>query len=278
MTAAANRTMTMRRIEHVLITGAAGRIGRSLRARLRGDYRLRLTDISPMEPAGAGEDVIACDLADAAGVAKLCEGMDAIIHLGGSPTELAWDEILPPNFLGSINIWEGARKAGVDRVLYASSNHAVGFYRRDVTIDHRVEQRPDSRYGMGKAFSEDLGLLYAYKHGVRGFMARIGSFLPEPNNERCLSTWLSHDDCERLFRVGLEANYLYEIVYGISRNARAWWDNSNAYRLGYDPRDESEAFAGRLVGEKGDEDPIAAQFYGAWFASREFDGDPQRVP
>ena len=269
----------MRKIERILITGAAGRIGSSLRERLRGDYRLiRLTDVLPMAPAREAEEVSVCDLADADGIARLCEGMDAIIHLGGSPREVPWEEILPPNFIGSINVWEGARKAGTDRVLYASSNHAVGFYRRTQAIDHRVEQRPDSRYGLGKAFSEDLGKFYAYKYGVRAMMMRIGSFLPAPQDERGLATWLSHDDSERLFRVGLTADYLFEVVYGISRNKRAWWDNSNAYRLGYDPKDESEQFADQLVGKLHPDQPVGELFHGAWFAQQEFVGDPARVP
>ena len=267
-----------RRIDRLLITGAAGRIGRSLRQRLAGDFSLiRLTDILPMEPAGAGEEVAVSDLADGPAMARLCEGIDAIIHLGGNPREVPWEETVPPNILGVINLWEGARKAGVDRVLYASSNHATGFYRRDDRLDHNSPSRPDGRYGLTKAFGEDLAQLYAYKYGVRGLMIRIGSFQPEPLDERMLATWLSHDDCERLIRNGLEADYTYEIVYGISRNTRAWWDNANAYRLGYDPRDDSERFAAAVVG-KTTADPIAETFQGSVFASVEFSGPPTRVP
>ena len=266
-----------RPVQRVLITGAAGRIGKEMRARLAGDYTLRLTDIVAMAPAGPNEEVVPCDLADADGVARLCEGVDAILHLGGNPREGAWPDILTPNIIGAINLWEGARKAGVDRVLFASSNHVTGFYRREDGLDHDSLPRPDGRYGLSKAFGEDLALFYAHKYGVRGFMIRIGSFLPEPNNERCLATWLSHDDGERLVRVGLEAEYLFEIVYGISRNTRAWYDNANAYRLGYDPQDDSERFAAALVGQVLD-DPIAEEFQGSVFASFEFVGPTTRIP
>lgn len=267
-----------RRIDRILITGAAGRIGRSLRARLAGDYALiRLTDILPMDAAGAGEEVAICDLADAAGMARLCEGIDAVIHLGGNPREVDWDEMLLPNIHGSINVWEGARKAGVDRVIYASSNHAIGFYRRGDRLDADSPPRPDCRYGLTKAFGEDLGKLYAYKYGIRTMMLRIGSFQPRPLDERMLATWLSHDDCERLVRTGLAADYLYEIVYGISRNTRAWWDNANAYRLGYDPQDDAEQFAAEVAG-KVTADAIGEEFQGSTFASIEFAGSTARIP
>ena len=266
-----------RPIKRILITGAAGRIGSHLRACLGTDYALRLTDVLELGPAGPNEETVTCDLADAEGIARICEGMDAIIHLGGSPRELVWPQITPPNILGTINIWEGARKAGVDRVLFASSNHVTGFYRRGDALDHASLPRPDCRYGLTKAFGEDLGQLYAHKYGIRGFMMRIGSFLPEPNNERCLATWLSYGDCERLVRVGLEVDYLCEIVYGISRSARAWYDNANAYRLGYDPQDHSEHFAPGVVGQVLD-DPIAEEFQGSVFASLEFLGPTSRIP
>lgn len=266
-----------RTIRRVLITGAAGRIGSEMRRRLGRDYALRLSDVAPMPPAGPNEEIVTSELADADAVARACEGMDAIIHLGGCPRESAWPEILPANIIGAFNLWEGARKAGVDRVLFASSNHVTGFYRRGDALDHDSQPRPDGRYGLSKAFGEDLAQLYAYKHGVRGFMIRIGSFLPEPNNERCLSTWLSFADGERLFRTGLTADYLYEIVYGISRNKRAWYDNANAYRLGYAPQDDSERYAPALIGNVPD-DPIAEEFQGSVFASAEFSGSTTRIP
>lgn len=268
----------MTAIRRVLITGAAGRLGRELRARLLGAFPiLRLSDVAPMEPARAGEEVAPCDLLDAPGVAALCRGVDAVVHLGGHPREADWPGILEPNIIGAIHLWEGARKAGVDRVLFASSNHAIGLYRRAQTIGHTEPPRPDSRYGLSKAFGEDLAYLYAAKHGVRGFCMRIGSCLPRPTNARMLSTWLSPADFERLVRVGLAADYRHEIVYGVSRNRRGWWDNANAYRLGYDPADDSEAFASDFADAPG-EDPVAAQFQGGAFAAREFDADPALIP
>ena len=267
-----------RNIERILITGAAGGLGRVMRQRLKGQYRLvRLSDIQPMEAAGEGEEVVQCDLADGPAIEALCRDIDAIVHFGGYSRENDWPGILGPNIVGAINLWEGARKAGTDRVLFASSNHAIGLYRRSQRIDHNAPPRPDGRYGLSKAFGEDLACLYAYKHGVRGFSMRIGTCFPEPMNARALSSWMSYADLERLIKVGLHADYVNEIVYGVSRNTRSWWDNSNAYRLGYDPQDDAEAFADK-VGHIKSTDPLEEDFQGGSFVPPEFAADPSRIP
>jgi uronate dehydrogenase len=270
--------LVSRTIERLLITGAGGGLGRVLRERMRGRFpALRLSDIAPMEPAGPGEEVIPCDLADEAGVADLCRGVDAIVHLGGFSRETDWPGIVAPNILGAIHLWEGAREAGTDRVLFASSNHAIGLYRRAQVIDHTAPPLPDSRYGLSKAFGEDLACLYAYKHGVRGLCMRIGSCFPKPSNARALSTWLSYDDFERLVTVGLTADYTYEIVYGVSRNTRGFWDNRNAVRLGYDPQDDAEAFAGE-VAHLTRADPLDEERQGGPYVPPDFTGDPAKLP
>lgn len=233
----------------ILVTGAAGALGRALRERLQARYALlRLSDRAEMAPATAGEETVVADLTDADATAQLCAGIDAIVHLGGQSVEGTWDQVIQANLIGAVNLYEGARKAGVDRVLFASSNHAIGFYRRTERIGPGAPPRPDSRYGLSKAFGEDLSRYYALKHGIRGFCMRIGSCFPEPVNARMLSTWQSYDDFARLVVVGLEADYRYEIVYGVSRNTRSWWDNTEAYRLGYDPQDDAERFAPQVEG------------------------------
>lgn len=267
-----------RTINRVLITGAGGRIGGMLRKALKGRYeRLILSDIIPLDAAGPGEEVVPCDLRDGEAVRALCRGVDAIVHCGGNPRESPWPEILEPNIIGSINIWEAARHEGVDRVVFASSNHAIAMTRRTERLDHTVAHRPDCRYGLSKAFTEDLAFLYAYKYGVRGFCMRIGSFTPTPTDARALSTWISYRDMAQLVAVGLSAEYDHEIVYGISRNKRAWWDNSNAYRLGYEPLDQSEDYAKDVEHIRGD-DPIAEEFQGSRFVSIEFTADPNNIP
>lgn len=256
----------------VLITGAAGRLGRLLRGRLAGRYpHVRVSDIADVGELLPGEEAVWCDLTDAAAVDRLCMGVDVVIHLAARSREGRWETIIASNLVGSINLFEAARKASVDRVLFASSNHTVGLYERDQRIDHRAPPMPDSRYGLSKVFGEELAKLYANKHGIRAFCMRIGSCEPEPTDERMLSTWLSYDDFVRLVDVGLTASYAFEIVYGVSKNTRAWWDNSNARRLGYVPQDNAEAFAAQLKGKRYN-DEIADRHQGGTFVSAEFEG------
>jgi uronate dehydrogenase len=257
--------------KRVLLTGAAGLLGGVLRRSLGGQFQLRLADIVPLEATGEGEESIICDLADAAAVEAMCEGADAIIHLGGIPYETGWPELLRSNIIGTINLYEGARRAGVDRVLFASSNHATGMHPNDRILSGESPPRPDSRYGLTKAIGEDVAALYAYKHGIRSFCLRIGSCLPKPDNKRALSTWLSPADFVRLVQVGLTADYVHEIVYGVSRNTRSWWDNSAAFRLGYQPQDDAEIYAAE-VGAIELKTELARNYQGGNFVPEEFSG------
>ncbi|QRM29396.1 NAD(P)-dependent oxidoreductase [Microvirga sp. VF16] len=261
--------MTSKRI---LLTGAAGLLGDVLRRSFAGQFQLlRLSDIVSLGTAGKGEEIVACDLADAAAVEAMCQGVDAIIHLGGIPYETGWPELLRSNIIGTINLYEGARRAGVDRVIFASSNHATGMHPNDRMLSGESPARPDSRYGLTKAFGEDVAALYAYKHGIRSFCLRIGSCLPKPDDKRALSTWLSQDDFVRLIQVGLSADYVHEIVYGVSKNTRSWWDNSAAYRLGYEPQDNAEVYAAD-VGDIELKTELARQYQGGNFVADEFEG------
>jgi uronate dehydrogenase len=271
--------MTSRTLNRVLLTGAAGRIGRVMRERLAGKFPvLRVSDIVDLGPARAGEEVETCDLTDAAGMERLCAGVDAVAHFGGCPGEEGWDQLIPANIVGLINLFEAARKQGVDRVLFASSNHAIGLYRRTETLTSASPPRPDGRYGVTKAFGEDLGYAYACKYGVRSFNMRIGTFGATPTDARSLATWLSHGDMERLVMTGLTADYRHAIVYGCSRNTRSWWDNSHAYALGYDPRDDAEAWAGEVTPPAAAPDSATELLQGGGMAGKEFIGDPRLLP
>lgn len=270
-------------MHRVLITGAGGGIGRSLRETLRGVYPvLRLSDrvaIAPARPEGPGaEEVDQSDISDMAAVQRLVAGCDGIIHLGGISGENTWESILQSNIIGLYNVFEAARQAGVRRIVMATSNHAVGFYRRDRTIDHNVMVRPDSRYGVSKAFSEALGSLYSDKHGIGFFGVRIGNFGTKPIDKRRLAIWISPRDLTQLVRIGLEhPDIRYEIVYGVSDNRRSWYDNSNAYRLGYKPEDDSEPYAAEvLAAEPQDAHPIAEKYQGGTFCAGEYDAKTER--
>ncbi|UUZ76354.1 NAD(P)-dependent oxidoreductase [Polaromonas sp. P1(28)-13] len=204
---------------------------------------LRLSDVQPFGAAAAGEEVVLADLADAAAVNDMVKGVDAIIHLGGISVEGPFGPILQANIIGAYNLYEAARKNGVKRVVFASSNHVTGFYRQDQTITADHPARPDGLYGLSKAFGEDLSRLYFDRYGIETACIRIGSSFPEPKDRRMLATWLSFDDLHRLITACLTTPVLgHSIVFGMSDNAVTWWDNSRARHIGYVPQDSSDVF------------------------------------
>lgn len=279
------------KMQRVLLTGAAGALGRVLRERLPAQlaqqhpdilWQWRFSDLADMaaltaEEDDAGGELVRCDLADAPAVNRLLHGVDAVVHMGGFSVEGAWSTLLRANIVGTIHLYEAARTAGVERVVFASSNHAIGLYRRSQRIDHLASPRPDSRYGVTKAFGEDLAWLYAHKHRVKSLCLRIGSCVEQPRNARMLSTWLSYGDLLRLVTVGLVADYRYDIVYGVSANRGSWWDNRRAHELGYAPQDDASAWAAELQDVQG-ASALADQFQGGHFAAEEFDeSDTQHI-
>jgi uronate dehydrogenase len=211
-----------------------------------------LADIAPLEAPAATEETHVADLCDEASMFALMQGVDAVVHLGGIIVEAPFHDILGPNVVGSYNVWEGARRAGVRRIVFASSCHAVGMYRRDERLDASSPKRPDGFYGLGKAFTEDLARLYYDRYGIEAACLRIGSCLPEPVDARMLATWLSPDDLARLVTACLSAPYLgFAIVYGMSANAQAWWSNDAVGYLGYRPQDSAEAFREKIAANPG---------------------------
>jgi uronate dehydrogenase len=234
--------------QRVLITGAAGKIGQTLRTGLRGHYpALRLLDVAPQEPAGPGEEVVTLDLGDRPATEAAMQGVDAVIHLAAIATEASFDDILSANITTTYSVFEAARRAGVPRVVFASSNHVTGFYPRTETLGPDVPVRPDTLYGVSKAFGEAVGRLYADKYGLEVVCLRIGAFEERPTNVRQLSIWLSPRDCVHLVRRCLDAPAVgFLIVYGVSANTRSWWKDEAAARLGYRPQDDAEEFAGEI--------------------------------
>ena len=165
--------------------------------------------------------------------------------------EAPWETILQSNIIGCYNLFEAARRKGVKRVVFASSNHAVGFYPRHHHIGTDVTVRPDSRYGVSKAFGEALGSLYADKHGLRVLCLRIGNVGDKPLDKRRLSIWVKPEDLAQLIRIGLEHPDLrFEIFYGASWNERAWWDNHRAYDYGYRPTGRAEDYLEHALAEQ----------------------------
>jgi uronate dehydrogenase len=255
----------------LLITGATGDIGTHLRRELAGVYHLRLSDIRPIETPRAGESFMPGDISQMPDMLRVTAGVDAILHLGGVSAEAGWEPILEANIIGCYNVFEAARQNGVKRVLFATSNHAVGFYRRDETIDHRVYPRPDSRYGLSKVFGEQVGSLYADKYGLEVLCLRIGNVSTKPVDKRRLSIWVSPRDLAQLVRIGVDhPDIRFEVVYGVSGSKRSWYDNSNATRLGYRPQDDSEAYAGEILAKHVDDaNPNVERYQGGAFVAME---------
>jgi uronate dehydrogenase len=235
----------------VLITGAAGRIGQVMRAGLKDRYDLRLMYHRTVLEAVEGEEVAMGSVADMAAIEAAVDGVDAVVHMAGDPsTSAPWESVLEKNIQGVYCTYEACRKKGVKRVIFASTNHVTGFYEQDgAYTTPEMPERPDSLYGVSKAFGEDLGRYYVDEYGLEVICLRIGSFQPdsavrERKGDRILSTWLSHRDCVQLVRCGIEADVRFGIYYGISGNTRAYWDIQSARQeLGYEPEDNAERLA-----------------------------------
>jgi len=257
-------------MQQVLMTGAAGGIGTLLRPLLPElKVRMRLSDVTaPSGGPEAGEDWVMADLTDYDAVARAVEGCDAILHFGGISTENRADLIHEVNVKGTYNLYEAARKAGVKRILFASSNHVIGFHPRDTLLDADAEMLPDSMYGVSKAYGEALARYYWKKFGIESLLLRIGSCFPEPKDRRMMATWMSDRDMLRLIETMIFAPRLgCPVVYGVSANRECWWDNSKASYLGWQPQDSSEQFAAKFADfEPGDPEDPAVKYQGGGFA------------
>lgn len=261
--------MTRPIFDTILITGAAGRLGTELRRGLAPLARkLRLADVAQIKDLKDNEEAVIFDLADEAAVHAAIAGVDAIVHFGGAPLERPWDEVLNANIRGSYHIYEGARKHGVTRVIYASSVHAIGYHKLEDQIDASDRHRPDSLYGLSKCFVENLGQLYWDKFGIESVALRIFSSFPEPADRRMLWSWLSFDDCIRLVTAALTAPRVgFTVSFGMSDNKVKTVDNRLANHLGYHPKDSSEPYREAVEAKFPPADPKApsVQALGGWF-------------
>lgn len=269
--------MTMRR---VLLTGAAGGVGSRLRKILAGRFEtLILSDLRVPDNLAPGESFRPADLSDMEQVEAAVAGVDGIIHLGGLPYEFGWDEMLKANIVGTYNMFEAARRAGVGRIVFASTNQVVGFYPRERRFGIEAPLRPSSRYGVTKAFGESLAALYCDKHGMRALCIRIGRVFDQPEDLRRLALWIKPEDLAQLMCIGLEhPDIHYDIVWGVSRNNHGWYDNSRAYQLGYRPEGHAEDHLEQALERQKTaySDPVADRFMGAKLCALEYDGDPER--
>ena len=246
----------------LLITGAAGNMGKLLRPLLRRDDRiLRLADIADIDDAQPGEEVIAVDVLDAEAVTKACQDVHAVLHLGGISTEAGFDDVLQVNVVGTHNVLRAAVDAGVSKVLLASSNHAVGFYQRADApagsdgLPDNLLPRPDTFYGWSKAAVEALGSLYHDRFDLDVTALRIGTCFVEPTDTRGLSTWLAPGDAAQLIEacLALPGNG-FRIVWAVSDNTRRWWSLEGARAMGFAPTGNAEVFAADRIAQFGEPD------------------------
>jgi uronate dehydrogenase len=260
-------------LKKLLITGANGGLGSVCRERLGHlAESVRLGARKGLGEAGPKEEIVYCDLADKAAVQEMVDGCDGIVHMGGQSVEAPWETIRAANIDGMFHLYEAARKASVQpRIIFASSNHAIGYHRQTERLDATSATRPDGLYGVSKVFGEALARMYHDKFGIETACIRIGSSFPEPRNHRMLSTWLSYDDLvsliECIFRVPVLG---CPIIYGASDNDGSWWDNREVGYLGWRPKDNAEAFRAKLDASQ---TPPAADDVNAIFQGGAFCGD-----
>lgn len=257
--------------DRILITGAAGSLGSHLRRGLPHlARRVRLLDTQDLGKAAAHEEIVHCDLSDRAAAFAATEGCDAILHFAGRPREQSFEEIVADTLPAAYHVYEGARRHGCRRVVYASSIHAVGFHPVEAVPDTEVRHRPDTFYGLTKTFVEDLASLYWDKFGLESVCLRICSCFPAPADRRMLWSWLSFDDCVRLTEAALTAPRVgFSVIYGTSNNARRAVSNDRAGHVGFAPRDSADRFAAEVMSRSERPDPadVSTRVVGGRFAA-----------
>ncbi len=238
--------MSMAEVE-VLITGAAGRIGSAIRPAILHRFgTVRLVDSSPISGPRPGEEVVRADIRSLSEMIAVVGGARRIVHLAAIPDEDAWERIRDINIDGTFNVFEAARIAGAQRVVYASSHHIVAFTEAGQLVPITTEMRPTGLYGVSKAFGEALAKTYSMKFGLSVICLRIAAFCPEPSNYRELLLWISPGDTARLISSALQApdTVRFLTAFGVSGNTRNPYDKSGWSLLGYVPEDNSESFVG----------------------------------
>jgi uronate dehydrogenase len=272
--------------KRIAVTGAAGHVGTGLRKELLAKgYRLVLLDRNPVTDAQAEEEPVQIDIGEQERLTELLKGCDAVVHLAACTTDAPWPDQVKLSVEGSISVLEAARKAGVERVIYASSHHVVGLHPRTPPLGDSAILRPDSRYGVGKAFGEAIGAFYAFKYGMRVLAIRIGNLNTRPIDRRRLGSWFSWRDLGQMVAIGIEhPDIVFEIVYGNSDATGRNYDNRSAYALGYRPQDSSEPHKAQVLPEDPVPKPGSAAAHsaaevslGGQFSEAEFVGSTERL-
>ncbi|SOF01640.1 uronate dehydrogenase [Burkholderia sp. OK233] len=263
-------------MKKIALSGAGGQLGSVVRTALvgRGIPLRSAAGSKPLVPLVEGEDVMHGDLRDPAVVDRLLKGIDVLIHFAGTSVERPLPEIIDNNLRALVEVYEGARRQGVRRVVFASSNHAIGMYPVTDHLSLDCALRPDGFYGLSKVWGEALARMYWDKHGIESICVRIGSCLERPTEQRHLSTWFGHRDLLQFLDRCVEAEDIgFITVWGVSANTRSWWDNSGAERLGYRPTQDAEAYAEEILARPNPLDALGQRYQGGSFVGIDYSRD-----
>ena len=269
----------------VALSGASGNVGRILRAELqkRGVDLRSAGGSKPLAPLHDGEDVMHGDLKDPAVVDRLLQGIDVLVHMAGTSVERPLPEIIHNNLVALHEVYEGARRHKVRRIVFASSNHAFGMHPSDACLKLDADFRPDGFYGLSKVWGEAMARMYWDKHGIEGISLRIGTTMGRPpENVRQLSTWMGTDDLVHLVMRSIEAEGVgYAAVWGISANTRAYYDLAQGNAIGYAPTQNAEDWAAEILKQPNPLDAVAQKFQGGQFVTLDYTSGehrPGRMP
>jgi len=262
----------------VALSGGDGQLGQFLRRTLLAQgVNLRSTGLRPLQPLRRDEDVSHGDLRDGENVDRLLQGVDVLIHMAGTSVERPLSEIIENNLIGLHAVYEGARRHKVKRVVFASSNHSVGMHETTDRLALDCDFRPDGFYGLSKMWGEGLARLYWDKHGIESICVRIGSALERPTEPRHLSTWFGLDDLTQFINCCINVpNVGFLTAWGVSNNTRSYWTPTGCARLGYEPVQNSEAFAAEILRHQNPLDAIGQRYQGGSFASFDYTPCDQR--
>lgn len=225
----------------LLVTGAAGRVGRAVRPSLRQQFSLRCFDRHATPDPAPGEQVVIGDLNDPHALHAAVDGVDGVLHLAAvHGLGLTFDASLDVNYRAMIALLDATRHAGVGRFVYASSHHVFGAHRRDGFDASEARPAPDAHYGLGKAFGELACSLYAHRFGLRTLVVRIGNADPTVTDDRTLRLWVSARDLAQLFAIGFtHPEITFDVVYGVSRCPAPLFVDPVGERLGFRPQDHA---------------------------------------
>jgi uronate dehydrogenase len=267
-------------INKIALSGAGGQIGRFLRpALLAKGIKLRSSGgRKPLEKVDHNEEICFGDLRDAANVDALMNGVDLLIHMAATSVERPLPEVIENNLVGLHAVYEGARRHGVKRIVFASSNHSIGMHPVTEKLDIKCEFRPDGFYGLSKMWGEGLARLYWDKHGIESVCVRIGSALDKPKEFRHLSTWFGNEDLLRFIMCCITVPKVgFVVAWGVSNNTRNYWTPAGCEQLGYRPEQNAEDYAPELLRQKNPLDAVGRRFQGGGFASIDFTPAEKRL-